>query len=236
MELYIIQGEILKENILSYEESAHCIRVMRHREEDVIFVTDGHGNLYEAVILDANPHKCLISASKQLSGKNSNIYSVHIAISPVKSSERFEWFVEKSVETGINTITPLICKRSERKLIRKERLEKCIIASMKQALILNTPVLNNTIGFEEFLNSLEDHSECRLIAHCEQEAKKRISDAYSKGKDAIILIGPEGDFTREEIKLAKSKGFIPVTLGDNRLRTETAGILACHSIHLLNNL
>jgi 16S rRNA (uracil1498-N3)-methyltransferase len=160
-------------------------------------------------------------------------YRLHIAISPLKNPERFEWFIEKSVEIGIDEITPLICKNTEKPGIKSERVNNLIISAMKQSLKATKTVLNEPSSFKDFISM--DLKGILMIANCNDSIKRsRISDVYSKNENAIILIGPEGDFSKEEIDSAINREFVPVHLGPSRLRTETAGIAACHSIYFIN--
>jgi 16S rRNA (uracil1498-N3)-methyltransferase len=160
-------------------------------------------------------------------------YRLHIAISPLKNDDRLEWFIEKAVELGIDEITPLICTRTEKKRIRKERLDGLILSAMKQSVKAFLPVLNEPVQFTEFIN--KEHFGRRLIACCDtQLERKAITIAVGPGKDVLILIGPEGDFTDDEVKLASDAGFLPVHMGSSRLRTETAGVAACCAVYLAN--
>jgi 16S rRNA (uracil1498-N3)-methyltransferase len=148
--------------------------------------------------------------------------------------DRFEWFIEKSVEIGIDTITPLLCHRSERRILKTDRLEKLIISTMKQAIIPTRPVLHELTGFKEFVIKEDTNNTDLYIAHCEETDRKKLVEACRPGKNTIVLIGPEGDFSPEEISFALRQKYTPVTLGRNRLRTETAGIVACHTVNLVN--
>lgn len=221
------------EYTLDEKESRHCIRVLRMSRGTPIRIIDGKGNLYEAVISDPDPGKCSVSVTGVIKDFETRNYILHIAISPLKNYERFEWFVEKSVEIGIDEITPLICCNTEKQGIRKERINNLIIAAMKQSLKSRLTKLNDPCKFNDFIQSRSNGS--RMIAHCSDEpAKSKVGDIYSKGNDAVVLIGPEGDFTAEEIYTAAKAGFVPVHLGQSRLRSETAGIAACCSIYYIN--
>ncbi|MBI5008211.1 MAG: 16S rRNA (uracil(1498)-N(3))-methyltransferase, partial [Bacteroidia bacterium] len=194
---------------------------------------DGNGNMYEGLISDPDPKKCLITVSRVKQNFEKRNYRLHIAISPLKNPERFEWFIEKSVEIGIDEITPVICKNTEKKSVKRERIENIIISAMKQSLKALKPVLNEPVNFENFIASPSDS--ILMIAHCSDSIERsRISDVCRKGANAVIMIGPEGDFSEEEIMSAIKAGFIPVHLGPSRLRTETAGVAACHSIYFIN--
>lgn len=214
------------------DESGHCLRVLRMRRGDTISFTDGKGNFYEGLITDDNPSAMAASVSS-VSKAEKRPYRLHVAISPVKNDDRLEWFVEKAVETGIDEITPLICSRTEKRRIRKERLEGLIISAMKQSVKGHLPVLNDIVSFSDFVADAWPGK--RLIACCDPEIMRTaITGAFSPGDEVTILIGPEGDFSPEEVALAMSNGFTPVHLGTSRLRTETAGIVACCSVYLSN--
>lgn len=225
-----INGDFYK---LDENESKHIIRVLRMVKGNNVRLIDGKGNLYEGVIEDPDQKSCLIRITGITRDFEKRNYSLHIAISPLKNTERFEWFVEKSVEIGIDEITPLICKNTEKQSVKPERINNIIISAMKQSLKATGTKLNTPCSFEEFIRS--NNSGNRMVAHCNESfSRSKISDSYIKGENAIILIGPEGDFSEDEIKRASSHGFRNVHLGMSRLRTETAGVAACHSIYFLN--
>jgi 16S rRNA (uracil1498-N3)-methyltransferase len=161
-------------------------------------------------------------------------FSPHIAIAPTKNIERLEWFLEKATEIGIKEITPVLCEHSERKIINMERLEKIIVSAMKQSLKTYIPVLNPLTRFTDFVS--KPFNGQKFIAHCTEGIRSELIHSYVKQSESLILIGPEGDFSPKEIEFAKSNGFIEISLGKSRLRTETAGIVACHTINLLNNI
>ena len=219
---------------LSPDESAHCIKVLRHRKGDFIQVTDGKGSVCEARIVSDNPRSCTFQITRRNPFDFPHPCTIHIAIAPTKNMERFEWFLEKSVELGTDTITPLICRRSERKTVNRDRLHKLIISSVKQSFVPFMPVMNDPEDFNTFLEGTARTSAMKYIGHCGNTERLWIRDTYVRGSDTILLIGPEGDFTPEEIEMAVRYDFIPVKLSDSRLRTETAGVVACHTIHLLN--
>ena len=218
---------------LDEKESKHIIKVLRMTHGSSVQLIDGKGNLYEGFISQPDPKRCTIKISRISNDFEKRNYRLHIAISPLKNTERFEWFVEKSVEIGIDEITPLICNNSERKKIKPERINNIIISAMKQSLKSLKTTLNEPSLFNDFINC--KHNGRRLIAHCNNKLNRNnISDIYNPGEEAVLLIGPEGDFVSDEIKAAEEKGFIPVHLGRSRLRTETAGVVACHSIYFIN--
>jgi 16S rRNA (uracil1498-N3)-methyltransferase len=219
--------------ILDEKESKHCIRVLRMRIGDPVKLIDGKGNLYEGVISNADQKKCGISISNVYHNYEKRSYRLHIAISPIKNSDRYEWFIEKSVEIGIDKITPLICHNTEKQGVKTERINNLIISAMKQSLKSEKSEFMESKLFNEFI--AQSFSGTKMIAHCDKTFQvKGINEVYKQNENAVILIGPEGDFTSEEIESAMAAGFIPVHLGKSRLRTETAGIAACHSIYFIN--
>jgi 16S rRNA (uracil1498-N3)-methyltransferase len=194
---------------------------------------DGKGNLYDGIISEPDQARCIIEITGKIVDFEKRDYHLHVAISPLKNPERFEWFIEKSVEIGIDEITPLISRNTEKPGIKSERINNLIISAMKQSLKAAKPLLNAPCNFREFIT--RDPKEIKMIAHCNDSiSRKRVSDVYSKNENAIILIGPEGDFSVEEIHSAMNNGFLSVHLGPSRLRTETAGVAVCHSIYFLN--
>ncbi|MCE5347722.1 MAG: 16S rRNA (uracil(1498)-N(3))-methyltransferase [Bacteroidales bacterium] len=218
---------------LDETESKHCIRVLRMTKGAFVRLIDGKGNLYEGVISNPDSKRCTISISGKTENFESRNYSLHIAISPLKNPERFEWFVEKSVEIGVDMITPLICRNTEKTGIKGERINNLIISAMKQSLKATKTVLNEPCLFHDFIN-LDFKCNC-MIAHCNDSFERsKISDVYSKKDNAVILIGPEGDFSEEEINCAIQNKFNQIHLGHSRLRTETAGVAACYSIYFIN--
>lgn len=219
--------------ILNEKESKHIIKVLRMKKGDSVRLIDGKGNLYEGKIDDADHKKCAIQILNSIKDFENRNYRLHIAISPLKNHERFEWFVEKSVEIGIDEITPLICRNTEKPGIKPERIRNIIISAMKQSLKAHDTILNQPCSFNDFLN--KNSKGIVMLAHCNSKAEREsISHVYRKGVPAVIMIGPEGDFSEEETEMAISKGVIPVHLGNSRLRTETAGVAACHSVYFIN--
>lgn len=219
---------------LSEDESKHCVKVLRHNNGDAIRIIDGKGTRVTATITDASPRACRVK-TETTETKPPPTQQCHIAIAPTKSSDRFEWFLEKSTETGVDRITPLLCHQSERKQIKPQRLERVITAATKQSLRLWHPVLEELTSIKEFLQK-DFPDAAKFIAYCETEDRKELVDELKKTgseKEILVLIGPEGDFSEEEIRLAKEQGFVPVSLGPNRLRTETAGIAACMIVNLV---
>jgi len=218
--------------VLPEDESSHVVRVLRLTAGDDIRATDGKGFFYRARITNAHPKHCEVQiiASEQQSALWS--YQIHIAIAPPKNIDRMEWFVEKATEIGIDAITCLNCRFSERREIKTARLEKIMISAMKQSQKAGLPQLTGMTDFQDFID--KPFAGSKFIAHCEEGEKPLLNQIYQRGENALILIGPEGDFSPEEILLAIKQGFQPVTLGNSRLRTETAALVACHTIHLAN--
>ncbi len=217
---------------LSEEESKHCARVLRLAQGDAVTLVDGRGGLFEAEIAEANPKKTKISILQSHPEYQKRGYRIHVAVAPTKNMDRMEWFVEKAVEMGIDEITFLHCARSERKNLNLERIEKIAVSAMKQSVKAYLPTLHPLTRYADFLQ--QPATGQRFIAHL-VEGQERHSLAKSiSGEDTYtILIGPEGDFSPEEVTQALQAGYKPVTLGQSRLRTETAALAACHTIHVL---
>ncbi len=216
---------------LTEEESKHAIKVLRLKVGDEICMIDGKGGMYFGIIDEPDSKKCVIRVIEKIEQYNRRNYYLHIAIAPTKNIERFEWFLEKATEIGIDEITPLLCQRSERKVIKTERLEKIILSAMKQSKRAYKPLFNKLTSFSNFISNKIDGSV--FIAHCEDVSKPSLKSQVAQSQKITILIGPEGDFSIDEIEQAKSKGYQEVHLGKSRLRTETAGIVACHTVNLL---
>ncbi|NDV46717.1 16S rRNA (uracil(1498)-N(3))-methyltransferase [Paludibacter sp. 221] len=219
--------------VLPEEESVHAVKVLRLQAGSEINITDGRGGFFRAYVVQPHPKHCLVEIVEVLPEIGKRNYKLHLAVAPTKNIERFEWFVEKATEIGVDAITPVITRYSERKVIKPERIQKIIVSASKQSQKSNFPVLNPLAKFEEFVrDSVASQS---FIAHCYDDEKKLLlRDACKKTTDSLILIGPEGDFSKEEVEMALSKGFLPVSLGDSRLRTETAGVMACATVQVIN--
>ena len=217
---------------LDESESKHCIRVLRLEHGDEIILVDGRGGFFTAQIVDPNPKRCTVKVIKSESNFGLRSFQVHIAIAPTKNIERIEWFLEKATEIGINQITPLLCRFSERKDIKNDRLEKVMVSAMKQSLKAYLPQLNPLTRFNDFISQPFEGQ--KFIAHCDVQYRDLLKKMIIPHQNYLILIGPEGDFSAEEINMAIEAGFLPVSLGDSRLRTETAGVVACHTFNLLN--
>ena len=262
-------------NVLPEEESQHAVKVLRLKVGEQITVVDGVGGFYKATIINPHPKHCTFEITETIVEYGKRDYHLHIAIAPTKNMERLEWFIEKATEIGIDEITPLICRYSERKIIKAERLEKIIVSAAKQSVKAYFSILNPQCSFEELMN--KHQASQKFIAHCyttstptpllkkrgednlntstltsqptplleemEEAAeemeeilhdKKLLQNELKKSSNVLILIGPEGDFSIEEVQRALSLGFIPVSLGNSRLRTETAGVVACHTVAIVN--
>lgn len=221
-----------KQFFFSTEESKHIVKVLRKKEGDLLHITNGRGILFEAEILVADLRKCkaqIVSEKKSVPKR----YCLHMVVAPTKMNERFEWFLEKATEIGVDEITPVICHRSERKVLKMERMERVLQSAMKQSLQTNLPRLNQPITFTKFI---QEHIQgLKFIAHCDEGEKMELKRRVAADKDVTILIGPEGDFSKEEIQMAMDNGFVPVSMGNNRLRTETAAIVACTTVAIINN-
>lgn len=220
-----------KEVIFPKDESKHIVKVLRKQEGDNLNITNGKGFLFSAEIIEANHNKCKakITAVEQERDKK---YHIHLAVAPTKMNDRFETFLEKATEIGLDKITPIICDHSERKVVKINRFERVLQSAMKQSLHYSIPEISEAISFQEFIQ--QEQNEQKFIAHCEENDKKSLQKELEPGKNYTILIGPEGDFSSEEIKSAIKAGFVPVTLGNTRLRTETAAIVAAHTAALIN--
>lgn len=224
---------------LDTEESHHAVRVLRLREGDDINVTDGRGNLYTCRIVQAENGKCVVESTSVASQDFPlSTFHFHLAVAPTKNPSRMEWLVEKAVEIGVGEITLLDCDHSERSFLKTERLEKLAVSAMKQSLHTVLPEIHPAVKLREWLHSslITHHSSLKFIAHCEADKPRTpLAAALQPGRDTVILIGPEGDFSEEEIALALDCGFQPVSLGPSRLRTETAALYAVTAFNLIND-
>ena len=219
---------------LSEEESGHCVRVLRLKEGDSLHITDGKGTLYRAEVEDAHPKRCTIRIVEEHREWEKRPYSLTVAVAPTKNIDRIEWFVEKATECGIDRIVPILCDHSERKVIKGERLEKIAISAMKQSLKAYLPTIAPLTPIRTLLE--EPFDGVRLIAHCEEDMERIfMGELIGKGDNVMVLIGPEGDFSKEEIEAARKAGFREVTLGKERLRTETAALAAALFTAFVNN-
>ena len=222
-------NSIEKEITFSREESKHIVKVLRKNTGDTLYITNGTGSLFECKITLATPNKCIAKGLKEIKQPVPKI-KIHIAVAPTKMNDRLEWFLEKATEIGITEITPIICNHSERKVVKTERLQKIIQSAAKQSLRYHFPVINQTISFKDFITT---HKNKHLfIAHCDEQKKQSLKSKIKPNNNTsyTVLIGPEGDFSIDEIRLALQNNYEPVSLGNTRLRTETAALVATHSI------
>lgn len=224
-----IEGDVF---LLNENESKHAVRVLRLTAGSRVILVDGKGGWFEATILEDHPKRCLLKIDSLTSNYKPLSYHLHLAISPTKNMDRFEWFLEKATEIGISTITPLLCQRTERRNLKPERLEKVLISAMKQSLKAYLPVLNPAEKVEDFL--AHEREGCKGIAHCLPNERKGVNE-LSQSDQYTLMVGPEGDFTEEEIAGALKAGFIPFHLGESRLRTETAGVYITTAIQIITN-
>jgi len=247
-------GDRLSEGLLLYtlkeEESKHCIRVLRLKISDKIILIDGVGGWYDAEISDDNPKRCTVTITQIKKEVDKRKLHLHIAIAPTKNMDRLEWFTEKATEIGIDEISILDCQNSERTIVKTERLNKVAVAAIKQSLKAYLPKINEVMAYKKFITSAANFTGQKFIAHCytplfNEDAKPAFGEIetiptphlktlYLQNNDALILIGPEGDFSLDEVKLAISNGFKEISLGKSRLRTETAALYACATINILN--
>ncbi|HEY0654556.1 MAG TPA: 16S rRNA (uracil(1498)-N(3))-methyltransferase [Chryseosolibacter sp.] len=216
---------------LDEEESRHCIKVLRKKAGDPIHLTDGKGFFYDAIVSNPDVHRCQFTIQKTTAADVPE-YKIHIAIAPTKNADRIEWFVEKATEFGIDRITLMECENSERTFLKTERLRKIAVSAMKQSLKAILPAIDDLVPFERVISAAQEQG--KFIAYVDVNNPLSLQTAASRGQASIVLIGPEGDFSPEEVERALSKGFIKVSLGKSRLRTETAAIAACHILNLVN--
>lgn len=213
--------------VFDKEESKHIVKVLRKKEGDKIHVTNGLGFLFETEIALASESKCTVTIQSYTTQEIKS-WKLHLAVAPTKMNERYEWFLEKATEIGIDEITPIICEHSERKIVKTDRFRKILESAMKQSLHYFMPKLNEPIDFKNFIGQPFEGQ--KLIAHCENTTKNSLKAVLQPNTNIVILIGPEGDFSVKEIETALQNKFIPVSLGNTRLRTETAAVVACHSV------
>ncbi len=232
MHLFYIPNISTDIQLLPREESAHCIKVLRLKKGDTVYLTDGLGGLYRTTIIDDHAKKCTLKVIEYQQEVGKKDFNIHLAVAPTKNINRFEWFLEKTTEIGIDDITPLLCVHSERKIIKPVRLNKVITAAMKQSLKTYHLKLNEMTNFEKFIHTAA--ADQKFIAYCNETYADHLKDKYTKGKDVIVLIGPEGDFSPAEVEIAIENGYHPVSLGPSRLRTETAAVVACLTVNLVN--
>jgi 16S rRNA (uracil1498-N3)-methyltransferase len=222
---------------LSSEESKHCVRVLRMGVGDELWVTSGNGILCRARVCNPDDRACEVEILERMPDPQRRPFRLHIAVAPTKNSARLEWFVEKAVEIGVDRITPVICDHSERGSQRTDRLQKLALSAMKQSLKATSPVIDQPMKLTDFLKALDSipaGNQCRLVCYCFGDERHLLHELYAPSRDAVVLIGPEGDFSEREIQSALAKGFLPVTLGNSRLRTETAALYAVTALNFMN--
>lgn len=233
MHLFLTSSTDCTYTTLPPDESKHCIRVLRMLPGDEIWVTSGDGVLCTARIVDPDPTACQVEITQRIPNYGAHPYHIHIAVAPTKNNARLEWFVEKAVEIGIDRITPLICQHSERVSLNIDRLRKIALSAMKQSLQASIPQIDSPTPINKLLS--EPIPSCSFICHCSEGERYTLNQLYTSGSDVLVLIGPEGDFSPDEITRCSQLGFRPVTLGDHRLRTETAALYALTALNILNN-
>jgi 16S rRNA (uracil1498-N3)-methyltransferase len=214
------------------DEAHHAFKVLRLAAGAVVNVTDGHGNLHEVKIADADWKKPRLQVLRTQTDFGKRDYRIHMAVAPTKNADRTEWLVEKCVELGVDEISFVACERSERRHFKTDRLEKIAVAAMKQSLKAYLPVVRDMIPFANFVK--QTNAAQRFIAYLDEEKKAYLAKAATPGGDYCVLIGPEGDFSPKEVSFARQYGFEPVSLGNSRLRTETAAMAACHIFNIVN--
>jgi RNA methyltransferase, RsmE family len=219
---------------LSENEARHCCGVLRLSVDDLIYLIDGKGGFYTAKIVGLSTKCCIVDIIDAKYNYEERNYKLHIAIAPTKNIDRFEWFLEKATEIGIDEITPIICEHSERQILKIERAEKIIIAAAKQSIKAFLPKINEAMSFKKFITQNFDCK--KLIAHCDKGEKVLLQNSINSNENALILIGPEGDFSPTEIELARQNNFMEISLGSSRLRTETAGVHACSILEIVSHL
>lgn len=231
MQLFHTKNIQNKTAFFDAEETKHCTKTLRKNIGDVLRLTDGQGGLYEAELTAFDKKSATLRILQQLPSPDQRAFKLHIAIAPTKNNSRLEWFLEKATELGIDEVSFIRCQRSERKNIRLERLEKIVLAAAKQSLKTIFPVLHPLRSFKEVISSVQ--ADFKGIAHCNTAALPPLKEKVAAIPHIFLLIGPEGDFSIQEVEWAKEQGFQEIGLGTSRLRTETAGIVACHTVHLM---
>lgn len=226
--------DILENPFLPEDESAHCTRVLRLQAGAVVQIIDGKGTLYDATIVAPHAKRTEVQIVSAHPDFGRRPFRLHLAVAPTKNSDRFEWFVEKATEIGVDEITPLLCRYSERRAIRPERIEKILVSASKQSYKARIPQLNPMTAVDEFLQHVREPY--RFVAHCYEDDKPHLLHVCPPKSEVVIMVGPEGDFSRDEVDLAVNQHFVPVTLGASRLRTETAGVVACHLAAVVNEI
>ena len=231
MNLFFEPGINQGVRFLDEAESFHAVKVLRRKRGDHIRITDGKGSFYDAVITNADTRRCTFDIVEQHEEPAPG-YAIHIAISPTKNADRIEWFVEKAVEIGVTEISLIDCDHTERRHQKTDRLEKVTLSAMKQSLKARLPVVNPLRPLRDFMSTVT--ADQKFIAYVDNDNQELLKNVITPRSAYVVLIGPEGDFSKEELTLAEQNGFQKVSLGPSRLRTETAGIVACHILNLAN--
>lgn len=223
---------------LGEEESAHCVRVLRHRAGDRINIIDGHGTMYECTLVADSPKGAEARIEQAHQNWGGHPYDLTMAVCPTKNIDRYEWFAEKATEFGVDRIVPVIGEHSERKILKQERMNRILLSAAKQSLKASIPELSDTISVREFIESTAEKDALKMIAYCFEDGQERTSirEVLEKNdaKEVIVLIGPEGDFSREEADAAVAAGYVPVHIGESRLRTETAALASVSMVYYRN--
>lgn len=219
---------------LDKEESRHCAKVLRMKTDQQIGVVDGNGTFCKAVLIDVHHENTLARVISREERFGKRPFRLHLAVAPTKNIDRFEWLLEKSTECGVDEITPIICEKSERRVIKPERLEKILLSAMKQSVRAYLPILNPAVKLRHFLST--PASATGLIAHCGHGERTNLHETYAPGHDLIVLIGPEGDFSDQELDMALGQGYQAISMGQHRLRTETAALTLCIQANTINGL
>lgn len=227
--------DIETDGILPEVESGHCCRVLRMKEGDIINAVDGKGYAYEAEIIDANPKRTAVSVISKTAEPKHWTPKITLAVAPTKNIDRMEWLLEKATEIGVDNVVFLKCARSERKDVKNDRLVKILVSAMKQSMKATLPQFLGMVDFKAFMKEKSADNDIKIMGYCAPEfPRKDLVSEYRKGEDITILIGPEGDFSPQEVEMAVDAGFVPATFGNTRLRTETAALFALTAVHVLN--
>lgn len=234
MRLFLSDDTTGQYALLSAEESKHCVRVLRMTVGDEIWVTSGNGVMCRAQVSTPDDKCCEVEIVERIEDYQHRPFHLHLAVAPTKNTARLEWLVEKAVEIGVDRITPVICDHSERGNQKIDRLEKIALSAMKQSLKALKPEIDQPVKLMNFLDKEKDSTAKKLVCYCYGDERHTLQEYYQAGQDALVLIGPEGDFSEREIATALSTGFLPVTLGSCRLRTETAGLYAVTALNFIN--
>ncbi|MFL5753777.1 MAG: 16S rRNA (uracil(1498)-N(3))-methyltransferase [Bacteroidia bacterium] len=235
MQLFYCKNREGNTAVLTEEESWHCVKVLRKKAGDVIHLIDGTGGFYQAILTDAHPKACTVEITSEESNYKKRNYHLHIAIAPTKNMDRIEWFAEKAVEIGVDEISFLLCKASERKVVKTERILRVVESAVKQSIQAYLPRVNELMPFKKFIEEQKNNKAGKLIAHCMEDNAVPLKKLISPGENVLCLIGPEGDFSRDEAELAFQHQYQGLSLGANRLRTETAGLYVCNALAFLNS-